>query len=421
MKETFQSRASSPSNKEKLIQVLKKMEQEQDPLFNLEDDAELSNMRSIKQLPLDDRKEIAENIQRNGEEYNSSEDDDISSEYFFPASVIKALYSFSDVDEAVDYLSNLPLELTQKFIAAIRDGKLSHLCSIWIPWWLQPSKMDELLNRRPGGYIEQLNEEENENDSNEISEHGSKTKKTIYRGEIPKIGKIIPFKNLYRSSQPPSPTLVFDFLDILFSYVLMMRGVNGDWSYQPYLCVEDILQYVAFYSNSVLLSIFLFYIIDFLAKIAFLSFSSILGLNNVHSSVESVFFHKTSLPSISLSQLYVAIQDCQSILKVKRFVVSAIYDIRNVFLEACRENIKLKSTEVENIIEIDRDILKKIKFCVKKLTFFISWVWEQDCCVFERLGVQVTIQQGILKEKQEAKSRHKSKKQIIVPIISFSK
>ena len=126
--------------------------------------------------------------------------------------------------------------------------------------------------------------------------------------------------------------------------------------------------------------------------------------------LNTFFSHKTSLPALSLPQVHVASHDCLSLLKGKRLTVAAIHDLRSLFLQSVSQEPKTQQGAEE------RENTRKVKLVEKKLNFFLSWVWEQEGQILEKLAIQVMVQEGLLKEQLQAKTKPKSRTRVFLPL-----
>jgi len=190
------------------------------------------------------------------------------------------LDSLEGVDlDSPDLFNKLTKEDQQTFKNLIESGKITSLLPVWEPWWLkEPVKI----------FVKEVTEEEEQEET------------PVILNPIPPLSEL--------TSKTPSPFLLFNLLDILYSYAYGMRYFNGD-------CQSDLQN-----------SLSLFYDI-----------SSVLSSNQVFESSYQAISRsienslKSTLSKNSKEFSLAIIQDVVAILKFKDHILAALSDIYNLF------------------------------------------------------------------------------------------
>ena len=296
-------------------------------------------------------------------------------------------------DSIVQFLASLPEEKINRFATAALDGALSHLMEPWVPWWFEKNSSSALLGASgSNGFVQEV---DGDSSSGGKEERGGKTERV---GVVPETGPIKPFSQLFPTTKKPSPTLPFDLVDLLFGYGMMMRRCNGEWNDASVLasCVEDVF-----------------------------SFSQVIGEGRAFGSMALVFEGKVAIPSLRREEVLAISLDCLSILKRKRYVLGALGDLCRLFrtlLTKARNVGKRKGKGKEEEGEEDREqamrtkeLIRRTKMAERKLTFFLSWGYEQPPSVFEGLAIQAMVEQGNLKVEPK-RSFIPKKKTVLLPV-----
>lgn len=145
-------------------------------------------------------------------------DEDASEESTLSEETIEKILSGGEVS-----IDDLSAEEKKRFQRAVASGELSKMIEPWEPWWLKPSVRTLSLSQEGSQLVQPLvNQQKAAVSSHEDLESNDST-------EIPS-GPETPLPPLRKlCSQQPSPLVVVNLIDIIYSYCFTLRLYNGDW------------------------------------------------------------------------------------------------------------------------------------------------------------------------------------------------
>lgn len=273
-----------------------------------------------KQKPSDEQKKaMGEILDRNQEELVESDFNlDQSDRYE------DLLYQLDSVDlDDVDISKLLtPIEL-EEFRRFIKTGAQEHV-HIWIPWW---------QNAISAFKIEDLDKSPPSEDSTDPA-------------PIPTILEDIPPLDALTKVQP-SPLVMYNLLDVIYSYCYAMKLYNGDWQADVFGVIDCIL-----------------------------GISSVLNEGKVHDTSSSALkscIYKSHQGSIKVSIEFskAILKDVQEVLeKGTHFCLALLTDMMNIFAYASsiKKNHKDKNKR-------GKKLLSQI---TRKILYYVSWANEME-------------------------------------------
>ena len=208
----------------------------------------------------------------------------------------------------VDALSESEREA---FLKDVHDGKCSAWIEAWRPWWEMSVVEYEKESRAIRKGLISLIIDNKSDHSSEPEEVDGQALDTIAAPRLPQAmftdtlrTALPPFTTL--CSKPPSPTLPFNVLDILYAYAKCMRVYNGNWKD----CSEEVL-------------------CDFIAL------SSVLSKGAVHGSRDEALESSSRQLQIVFPQSAIkgreehtrVVTDLVNIISEKTFVLDALCDV----------------------------------------------------------------------------------------------
>ncbi|KAN0022556.1 hypothetical protein ACTFIU_004754 [Dictyostelium citrinum] len=209
------------------LEFLKRMKK----IYDIEDE-KFDTLLSKFNLPLSSKSTINDFDNINYNDYEKNEEDEEENNEDEEYIDINDL----NIDEMTQdqLLSLLTPQDIEEFNNSIKDGTISNIIEEWIPWW----------NINIENNIDKLNINNNNNSNNnnnnkiieineveEIKKEEDEEDKEIKLlcKRIPNIySPIQPFSNF--SKQPPSKSLFYHLIDIVYSYCYLMRTFNGEWN-----------------------------------------------------------------------------------------------------------------------------------------------------------------------------------------------
>ncbi|KAK5582460.1 hypothetical protein RB653_004045 [Dictyostelium firmibasis] len=382
------------------LEFLKRMKK----IYDIEDE-KFDSLLSKFNLPLNSKSTITDFDNLNYNDYDDDNEQDID-------------ISNLNIDEMTQeqLLSLLTPEEIEEFNNSIKDGTISNIIEEWVPWWninivenklnINNNSNNKNNNNNNNNKIIEINEVEEI--KKEEEEEDEEIKLLLKR--IPKIySPIQPFSNF--SKQPPSKSLFYHLIDIVYSYCYLMRTFNGEWNSNDFNidnqedndCILDGCTLLLDLSSvlkpppspsSVIKS----------PLISFNSIESVLNhlLKSTHSGDGIEMKNNQGNIYFSLFLL----QDVITILEKKDYTLSLVshcYQSFDLALNILKLNLNnsikistqpsssLPSSSI-NINELKKEfqtISKCYDFVKKKLFFFLSWINEEQSSSFQFLSSSV--------------------------------
>uniref|UniRef100_A0A6B2L7Y5 HIT-type domain-containing protein n=1 Tax=Arcella intermedia TaxID=1963864 RepID=A0A6B2L7Y5_9EUKA len=271
--------------------------------------------------------------------------------------------------DSPDLFDSLSKEEQQNFLNLIQSGQISTMLEEWTPWW-KSSPQKKLIEELPQGDKEGEDQEE------------------FLFAKIPSIKtKIPPFRQLF--TKAPSPNLVNNLVEILYSYAHTLRIFNGDWK------------------NSITESVPQIY-----------NLSSVLNSSKVYETISLSIrgaLENALKPSVVVQnprEFTIAIvEDVSDICKSKAFILSALSQMDTMFKALLKQ---FKGTQGDTASS------KQYQLVMKKLEFYLSWVNDSPSLLFEQLHTALCLEyQNFIQEfKKDLVSQGPPKKYVPIQEIN---
>ena len=139
-------------------------------------------------------------------------------------------------------VEDLSVEEAAAFQRSLASGELAEAVAPWPPWWATEEAAQLELGPTGTSLVQVVEEEE--------KVEGEQGGEEVPSGlPPPPPAPLPPLASL--SSKPPSPAVALHFLDVLYSYCLVMRLYNGQYSADPVGAAEALLACSAVLGGSV--------------------------------------------------------------------------------------------------------------------------------------------------------------------------
>lgn len=381
------------------LEFLKRMKK----IYDIEDE-KFDSLLSKFNLPLSSKSTINDfdNLNYNHYEKDNQDDEDDEEDYDEDDEDIDI--NDLNIDEMTQdqLLSLLTPQEIEEFNNSIKDGTISNIIEEWVPWWninIIENNTDKLNinnNNNKNSKIIEINEVE------EIKkeEVGEDREIKLLLKRIPNIySPIQAFSNF--SKQPPSKSLFYHLIDIVYSYCYLMRTFNGDWNSNSFNInnQED--------NNCILDGCTLLLDLSSVLKPPLPQSTSPLpppiSFNSVESVLNNLLKSSHSGDGIEMKNnqgnIYFSLfllQDVITILEKKEYILSLFshcfqsFDLAiNILKLNLNNSISSTSTTNKtstiNINELKKEfqtISKCYDLVKKKLLFFLSWINEEQLSSF---------------------------------------
>jgi len=235
--------------------------------------------------------------------------------------------------DSPDLFSQLSKEEQTTFMNLIQNGRAGTLISVWEPWWTKEPKKNLVQDM---------------NSDSTTDEYET----PVIKRDIPPLTTLI--------SKAPSPFLVNNLVDILYSYAYTLRVFNGEWQCSHIEALSLLYQLSSVLSNNTVYE------------------TLSIALQNVLENSLKPFVVGNNTRQFSVT----IIEDVYKICKSKDYVLATLSDLDQIFLGPMKKDNSKK----------DKKHSKSIVLARKKILFYLSWANEMPPTIFEQLSCALEIE-----------------------------
>ncbi|XP_011311884.1 zinc finger HIT domain-containing protein 2 [Fopius arisanus] len=308
VEDEMKSQTNDPAEKKKMTEILKRIHEQEDPFDNAEDLLNIDDLR---------------------EELDSDDDEDVPD--------LADRIENVDLDDANELWEVLTDSERQEFEALLRNGEEQQLLPNWRPWWSLKNTEKQLIK---------------EIDRNEKKREVEKCPRLLDITYIPAVEK-------------SSPTVPFNLVNLLSSYVLVVLHYDGDHQNSVKEAVSMFLQ-----------------LCDNIADNRV--------FDNEESAVDAVTEKASDLQLFNNDEENVIIDHLKQIIQGPSkeeqnfYMLSAVSDLHHLLTKAKRELSSGKQKRNNPLFfkkfgtQIDEQYMNRSKKCIplylKKIEYYFTWI-----------------------------------------------